>query len=239
MWQAALQDPQERSAFQDLLEGYFRRPFPTSPPSSRRSEPAPPPALAARAPPPSSSYSATAPRQAPASPSSGPRQPAGLVQTQSEDPMTRVTSSPHYQAYKLSQAKTPTEAARTVAGFDASTKRAFAKAVLSSKGPLNSEEQRKKKENGPGPLAVAVPRTYAGPPPPRRAGAGAETGTPAAAAEERVRALYDYAGTSAEDLSVREGDELVVVERVDADWTRCRSANGSVGLVPASYVQDI
>ncbi|GAA5894381.1 hypothetical protein JCM8208_006217 [Rhodotorula glutinis] len=241
MWQAALQDPHERSAFHDLLEGYFSRPFPTSPgPTSRRFEPAPaaaPPssAPAARAPLSYSSYSAPAP----ASPSSGPRQPAGLVQEQREDPLARVTSSPHYQAYKLSQAKTPTEAARTIGGMDASTKRAFAKAVFSSKGPLNSEEQRKKKESGPGPLAVAVPRTYAGPPPPRRAGAGPETGAPAAAAEERVRAMYDYAGTSAEDLPVREGDELVVVERVDADWTRCRSANGSVGLVPSSYVQNL
>ena len=124
MWQAALQDPQERSAFQDLLEGYFRRPFPTSPPSA--AAPAPPPALATRAPvaPSHSSYSAPAPRQAPASPSSGPRQPAGLVQEQREDPMARVTSSPHYQAYKLSQAKTPTEAVRTIGGMDASTKRA-------------------------------------------------------------------------------------------------------------------
>ncbi|TNY21221.1 SH3 domain-containing protein [Rhodotorula diobovata] len=123
---------------------------------------------------------------------------------------------------------------RVAGGFDASSKRALAKALLSSNGPMSREEERKKKEAGPGPLAVAVPRTYNGAPPPRRGAAAAVPST-----EERVRALYDYVGTTAEDLSVREGEELVVVERVDADWTRCKSSAGAVGLVPSTYVQSL
>ncbi|BGP47289.1 hypothetical protein JCM10450v2_003141 [Rhodotorula kratochvilovae] len=171
------------------------------------STPDPEPALPPRTLPPAVASGASSPKPASPSPEEGPKRPAGLVAQQ-----------------------------KTAGGFDASSGRAFAKAVFSSKGPMNRAEMEKQKVVGP--LAVNAPRTYSGPPPPRRGASGSETAA-ASPAEERVRAMYDYEGSVPEDLPVREGEELVVVERVDADWLRCRNSVGSTGLVPSTYTQSI
>lgn len=53
---------------------------------------------------------------------------------------------------------------------------------------------------------------------------------------ERAEALYDYSSEAAEDISVREGDKLTIVERTSDDWWT-GEINGRRGLLPASYVR--
>lgn len=50
--------------------------------------------------------------------------------------------------------------------------------------------------------------------------------------------LYDYAAATAFELSVSEAEVVSVVEPEDeSGWTRVKTADGRVGLVPASYLQ--
>ncbi|KAJ3162752.1 cytoskeletal protein binding protein [Geranomyces michiganensis] len=60
-------------------------------------------------------------------------------------------------------------------------------------------------------------------------------------AEERkiAVALYDYEATSDEELTIRENDNLLVLDTSDEEWWRVRliSKKGKEGLVPASYVE--
>lgn len=50
--------------------------------------------------------------------------------------------------------------------------------------------------------------------------------------------LYDYAATTAFELSVAEADVVTVVEgEDDAGWCKVSTRDGRVGLVPASYLQ--
>ncbi|KAG9125260.1 hypothetical protein FRC07_008349 [Ceratobasidium sp. 392] len=53
---------------------------------------------------------------------------------------------------------------------------------------------------------------------------------------ERAEALYDYASDAADDLNVRQGDKLIIVERTSDDWWT-GEMNGKRGLLPASYVR--
>ncbi|GAA6014907.1 hypothetical protein JCM10207_002220 [Rhodosporidiobolus poonsookiae] len=190
MWSAVLNDPQERTAFNSLLADYFNQPAPTSPPSTSTSSAplAPPRSL----PPPAPSVASPARSTPPAAPArtaptasgagvagqEGPKRPAGLTSSRT-----------------------------TAGGFDASSKKSFAKGVFSSKGPMNRQEMEKQKQVGPlfvksGPSKPIVP-------PPRRGAPASSTGS-----EERVKMLYDYEGAEGEDLPAAEGEELVVVEHV-------------------------
>ena len=58
--------------------------------------------------------------------------------------------------------------------------------------------------------------------------------------EEEAVALYDFdADPKGEDeLSVREGERLVVLDKnADEDWWRVRNSSGREGVVPAQYVE--
>ena len=49
-------------------------------------------------------------------------------------------------------------------------------------------------------------------------------------------ALYDFTGDAADELSVKEGEALLVVDRSNEDWWKCRNQVGQEGVVPASYI---
>ncbi|OAV97960.1 hypothetical protein PTTG_03186 [Puccinia triticina 1-1 BBBD Race 1] len=57
--------------------------------------------------------------------------------------------------------------------------------------------------------------------------------------EELVEALYDYEGTSQEDLSFKEHQIIKVTEHISDDWWNGQINNGPIGMFPSSYVKPI
>lgn len=55
--------------------------------------------------------------------------------------------------------------------------------------------------------------------------------------EETADALYDFEADGDDELSVKEGDRLVVLERNGDEWWKCRNSEGAEGVVPASYLE--
>jgi actin cytoskeleton-regulatory complex protein SLA1 len=59
------------------------------------------------------------------------------------------------------------------------------------------------------------------------------------------RALYDYTPTGEDELDVREGDLLFVLERGDDDWWKAKKKAQSEdeeepeGLIPSNYVEEV
>ncbi|KAJ3103255.1 Intersectin 1 (SH3 domain protein) [Physocladia obscura] len=56
-----------------------------------------------------------------------------------------------------------------------------------------------------------------------------------------VKALYDYEAGDSGELTLRAGEELVIVDSKDADWWvgRHRSGGSEEGMLPAAYVQQV
>lgn len=50
-------------------------------------------------------------------------------------------------------------------------------------------------------------------------------------------ALYDFAAGGDDELTVNEGDHLLVLDRSNEDWWTCRDQHGLEGVVPASYIE--
>jgi hypothetical protein len=57
--------------------------------------------------------------------------------------------------------------------------------------------------------------------------------------QTRLRALYDYDATEANELSMREGDLLVLLEKDESGWWRGRNADGNEGVFPSNFVEVI
>ncbi|KZT62262.1 hypothetical protein CALCODRAFT_490018 [Calocera cornea HHB12733] len=62
--------------------------------------------------------------------------------------------------------------------------------------------------------------------------------TPHPSEGEAATAMYDFEAQSEDELTVREGDALIVVDRLSSeDWWKCRNDRGQEGVVPSSYVE--
>ncbi|KAI9151656.1 Class E vacuolar protein-sorting machinery protein HSE1 [Paramyrothecium foliicola] len=59
-----------------------------------------------------------------------------------------------------------------------------------------------------------------------------------AATVSRVRALYDFTSTEAEELEFKKGDVIAVLESVYKDWWR-GSLRGKTGIFPLNYVEKL
>lgn len=49
--------------------------------------------------------------------------------------------------------------------------------------------------------------------------------------------LYDFTADGDDELTVTEGEDLVVLEKDSDDWWKVRNSKGREGVVPASYVE--
>lgn len=49
--------------------------------------------------------------------------------------------------------------------------------------------------------------------------------------------LYDFAADGPDELSVKEGEQVVVLEDDDNDWWKCRNSKNREGVIPASYLE--
>ncbi|ESK97599.1 cytoskeleton assembly control protein sla1 [Moniliophthora roreri MCA 2997] len=56
---------------------------------------------------------------------------------------------------------------------------------------------------------------------------------------ERVTVLYDFTADGDDELTVSEGEQLVVLEKDGDEWWKCRNQKGREGVVPASYIEVI
>ncbi|KAG8743612.1 cytoskeletal protein binding protein [Ceratobasidium sp. 414] len=55
---------------------------------------------------------------------------------------------------------------------------------------------------------------------------------------EQATALYDFHAQASDELAVKEGEVLVVTNRVESEeWWKCRNAKGEEGVVPSSYIE--
>ncbi|KAL4075896.1 hypothetical protein J3A83DRAFT_4223634 [Scleroderma citrinum] len=54
---------------------------------------------------------------------------------------------------------------------------------------------------------------------------------------EPVVVLYDFQGSSPDELSVQEGEPLWVIDKEGEEWWKCRNEEGLEGVVPASYLE--
>lgn len=55
---------------------------------------------------------------------------------------------------------------------------------------------------------------------------------------EQAVALYDFTADGDDELTVKEGEQLFILDKVTSDeWWKCRNGNGVEGVVPASYIE--
>lgn len=50
-------------------------------------------------------------------------------------------------------------------------------------------------------------------------------------------ALYDFNADGEDELTVKEGEKLTILERDGEEWWKCRNTKGLEGVVPASYLE--
>ncbi|KAI9367238.1 hypothetical protein BJX61DRAFT_529429 [Aspergillus egyptiacus] len=84
-------------------------------------------------------------------------------------------------------------------------------------------------------ILAPPPTQYISSPPPTEL---APSPSQRANTEPRGKMLYPYQATGADEVTVQEDEEVVILEPDDGSgWMRVRSASSTEGLVPASYVE--
>uniref|UniRef100_A0A8C1Y4U7 Tyrosine-protein kinase n=1 Tax=Cyprinus carpio TaxID=7962 RepID=A0A8C1Y4U7_CYPCA len=83
---------------------------------------------------------------------------------------------------------------------------------------------------------IFLPQTRRPPPPPPPAGEAAQE--EAGPGEEVVIALYDFEGLEPHDLTLRKGEEYVILEKCDVNWYKARDKHGYEGYIPSNYVTE-
>lgn len=72
---------------------------------------------------------------------------------------------------------------------------------------------------------------------PSEAGSYEEPGAATEADGESAVVLYDFSADGEDELSVREGEHLLVIEKDSDEWWKCRNSSGAEGVVPAQYLE--
>ena len=54
---------------------------------------------------------------------------------------------------------------------------------------------------------------------------------------EAATILYEFNADGDDELTVREGESVWVVDSSGTEWWKCRNENGEEGVVPASYIE--
>ena len=54
---------------------------------------------------------------------------------------------------------------------------------------------------------------------------------------ERAVVLYDFTADGDDEMTVHEGETLLVLEHDADDWWKCKDAKGNEGVVPANYLE--
>jgi actin cytoskeleton-regulatory complex protein SLA1 len=55
--------------------------------------------------------------------------------------------------------------------------------------------------------------------------------------QEIGTALYDFTADGDDELSISEGEQLIILERHGDEWWKCRNSEGVEGVVPGSYIE--
>ncbi|KAJ0055696.1 hypothetical protein NL108_009652 [Boleophthalmus pectinirostris] len=87
--------------------------------------------------------------------------------------------------------------------------------------PIPGEERRR-----PAPPAPVPPSSDPPPLPPQQP------------QQETVVALYDFPGAEPHDLSLKKGEEYIIVEKCDVNWYKARNKYGEEGYIPSNYVTE-
>ena len=65
-----------------------------------------------------------------------------------------------------------------------------------------------------------------------------EKGEASASKENTYVALYNYEADGEDEVCLREGERMTLIEHQDQDWSHVALSNGISGLVPRSYIAD-
>ena len=128
---------------------------------------------------------------------------------------------------------TKLESSRSIAAV------AVAAAVPLAASPVVLEEDHKVKKNGGGvhffnsPVAIILPREASD----DEAEDNEEVPAEVELEGANAVALYDFDADGEDELSVKEGQQLIVIDNDNEDWWRCRDGEGREGVVPASYIE--